>query len=97
MMKDIFTANREPKRIDRGGYIWVECGSYYFQNKFKRFYLNIKAYLHATRKFIVCLHHYNDSIIANELTITDCWNLCCSEGDGRIGRYGKIEWKCKVE
>ena len=70
----------------------VYVGSYYKQNALTKSLLQLKKYCYAINLFVQCLFDYGESIKGNELKIYDCWQLCVSTCDARIGRTVKIIW-----
>ena len=71
---------------------FIHNGSYYRQNAIRKNWLNFKAYFMGIAFFMRCMIDYGETVIANELTIKEVWDLAHSLQDVKIGRICQIEW-----
>jgi hypothetical protein len=63
-----------------------KTGSYYHKNSLFKCCLMIKRGFIAVKMFAMCLLDYKESIIGNDFSLSECWDLCLAQGDMETGR-----------
>ena len=71
---------------------FIHNGSFYQQSPLRKYYLSLKAYFMGIKFFVRIMMNYPTSVVGNELTISQAWQLAHSHQDTKIGRTCQIEW-----